>query len=648
MSLETKTKQISTKHSWLRYGLAGVIFCIGIVLTISAFKTIHTFEERRIESEMEHFIANEMASLQRSFEFTLQSIQSMSAYVGATANIRQNGFQEQAEDLRQNRHGIATVAWVPQVLKVEQRMFMMNLHKQQGFADFSMRELSNSGEIGETVPAAQRERYFPLTYGDPFEDIAPMTGLDMGSDPDWLKTMEQGRDKGLPIATKAFPHETEQHFQIGVFQSVYHSGLPNKLAERRANLRGFVFVTLDLYHIINQALEKLRIKDFTLHITDTQTGIKSLIVDKLSDHKTFAEINLPQNIQSWLSLLPQAFQHDLTIAGRTWSVVLTPNPTLTIAQGAWWVLGGGSMLTLLIVAYLLMLMGRTARIERLVAERTHELKESEAHLIQSEKMATIGQMMAGIVHEINTPLGYVRSSVELTGSYFSDIAETLEACEKLGKQFQSEEESDEEKLATALETAMELLDSLNDDETLEEAQVLLENALSGLDKISSLVKNLKNFSRLDRAKTAELDVNQGLDDALAMVNHKLNDKIQIIKHYGDVPHVICSPAQVNQVFLNLLVNAIQAIPSDTGVIDLKTQVIDQYVDISIKDNGDGISKENLARIFEPFFTTKTSGKGTGLGLAIVHKIIKEHQGELNVESQIGRGTQFIISLPFKQ
>ena len=95
-------------------------------------------------------------------------------------------------------------------------------------------------------------------------------------------------------------------------------------------------------------------------------------------------------------------------------------------------------------------------------------------------------------------------------------------------------------------------------------------------------------------------------------------------------------------------NAIQAIPSDTGVIDLKTQVIDQYVDISIKDNGDGISKENLARIFEPFFTTKTSGKGTGLGLAIVHKIIKEHQGELNVESQIGRGTQFIISLPFKQ
>jgi signal transduction histidine kinase len=645
MSMETKTKQISTKHSWLRYGLAGVIFCIGIVLTISAFKIIHTFEERRIESEMEHFIANEMASLQRSFEFTLQSIQSMSAYVGATANIRQNGFQEQAEDLRQNRHGIATVAWVPQVLSVEQRMFMMNLHKQQGFADFSLRELSSSGE---TVSAAQRERYFPLTYGDPFEDIAPMTGLDMGSDPDWLKTMEQGRDKGLPIATKAFPHETEKHFQIGVFQSVFNEGLPNKLAERRANLRGFVFVTLDLDHIINQALEGLRIKYFTLHISDTQTGIKSLIVDKLSDHKTFAELNLPQNIQSGLSLPPRAFQHYLTIAGRTWSVVLTPNPTLTIAQSAWWVLGGGSMLTLLIVAYLLMLMGRTARIERLVAERTQELKESEAHLIQSEKMATIGQMMAGIVHEINTPLGYVRSSVELTGSYFSDIAETLEACEKLGKQFQSEEESDEEQLATALKTAMELLDSLNDDETLEEAQVLLENALSGLDKISSLVKNLKNFSRLDRAKTAELDVNQGLDDALAMVNHKLSDKIQIIKHYGDVPHIICSPAQVNQVFLNLLVNAIQAIPKDTGVIDLKTQVIDQYVDISIKDNGDGISKENLARIFEPFFTTKTSGKGTGLGLAIVHKIIKEHQGELNVESQIGRGTQFIISLPFKQ
>jgi len=291
---------------------------------------------------------------------------------------------------------------------------------------------------------------------------------------------------------------------------------------------------------------------------------------------------------------------------------------------------------------------QASHIKRPVAEHTQELKESEAHLIQSEKMASIGQIMAGVVHEINTPLGYARSSVELTGSYFSDIAKTLEACKKLGKQFQSKDKSDEEQLETTLATAMKLLNSLQEDETVVEAQILLENALSGIDRISSLVKNLKNFSQLNRDKIAEFDVNQGLDEALTMVDHKLCDKIQIIKHYGDVPHIICSPAQINQVFLHLLINAIQAISSDTGVIELQTQVIDQYVYISITDNGDGISKENLARIFEPFFTTKTSGKGTGLGLAIVHKIIKEHQGELNVASQIGRGTQFIIFLPFKQ
>ncbi len=650
--MKTSTKQLSTKHLWLRYGLVGVIFCILSVVTISAFKVTHTLEKRRIESETERLISSQMASLQRSLDLTLESIQAMGAYIGASAYVRREGFKQYAKEMRQSRQGVATVAWVPQVLKADQRMFMMTIHRQQGFADFAMTEFSSDGK---KVPVSQqRERYFPLTYGDPFEDLASMSGLDMGSQTDWLKAIEQGRDKGVPVATKAFPYDKGKQFQIGIFQPVYYSGLPNKLAARRANLRGFIFVTVELHNIINQALGDLMVKNLQL----TQTDVKDLSVSNKplgnkSPVETHFFIYILRNLQYWLSLplyeSPQSVSTTLTIAGQTWSVVLTPKTEFTIAQSAWGVLAGGSMLTLLFVAYLLMLIGRTARIERIVAERTRELEESKAHLVQSEKMASIGQMVAGIVHEINTPLAYVRSSVELTKGHISEMTETLTAYEKFGIHLKSDghtQISEEQ-----LNTAMGMLQSLQEDETLEEAQLLLDNGISGLDKISNLVKNLKDFSRLDRALSAEHDINQGLDDALTMVNHMLNDKIQIVRHYGDVPHIMCSPAQLNQVFLNLLVNAIHAIQSakDEGVIELTTaQVTGKHINVSIKDDGDGISEENLARIFEPFFTTKRSGKGTGLGLAIVYKIIKEHQGELKVDSQVGQGSQFTISLPIEQ
>jgi len=646
MRIKTSTKQI------LRYGFAFIIFCLGTVLTIGAFQATHTFEERRIENETERLVHSLMASLQRNLDLTLESIQAMAAYVGASAYITQAGFKPYAQEIRIRSQGVAAVAWISQVQHADKRMFMKTIHRQPGLENFAITELASNGSI---VPASQRQRYFPLTYGEPFTDLVPMFGLDMGSQTDWLTVLEKGRDKGKPLATKALPSAQDKPLQIGIFQSIYHSGLPNKLAARRANLRGFIFVGMDLHDVISQALRDLIAKNFTLQVIDNQTGGKILLADaakrplKTTTTNQFM-VMLQHKIQQWLSKnlseSPRNFATTLTIAGSTWSVALMPNSEFTIAQSAWGVLAGGSALTLLLVAYLLMLMGRTARIERLVADRSRELEESEAHLVQSEKMASIGQMVAGIVHEINTPLAYVRSSVELTKSHIADIADALSACEKLGTKLKSDGYTQTEQF----ETATTMLSSLEEDETLEEAQLLLDNGLSGLDKISDLVINLKDFSRLDRAVAAEHDINKGLDGALTMINHMLNGKIQTIKHYSDVPHIVCSPAQINQVFLNLLVNAIHAIQAhqDTGTIELTTKVVaGQYVEVSIKDDGKGMSEETLPRVFEPFFTTKRSGKGTGLGLAIAYKIIKEHRGELRVASQVGKGAKFTISLPFK-
>ncbi|HEX5123511.1 MAG TPA: ATP-binding protein [Rhodanobacteraceae bacterium] len=247
-------------------------------------------------------------------------------------------------------------------------------------------------------------------------------------------------------------------------------------------------------------------------------------------------------------------------------------------------------------------------------ERAHaRLKASQLQLVQSEKMASLGQMVAGLVHEINTPLGYVRNNVEMTRAAMNDA------------------------------------DALADPGTREDLAMLLDDTLHGVGQIGELVGNLKDFSRLDQARTDSANVNTLLDSALRMVQHLVKKRgIEIVRHAGDVPEIECAPAQINQVLLNLLGNAIQAIEHDNGRITVRTQALDGRVLVLVEDNGKGIAGENLAKIFDPFFTTKPVGQGTGLGLAIAHQIIEQHGGLVRVASRPGTGTRFLVALPIAQ
>ena len=173
---------------------------------------------------------------------------------------------------------------------------------------------------------------------------------------------------------------------------------------------------------------------------------------------------------------------------------------------------------------------------------------------------------------------------------------------------------------------------------------LLQASASGMEQISDMVMNLKNFSRVDRQKVDNVNLNEGLDSALLIAKNTLKHKVEIAKNYGDLPPVQCSPSQINQVFLNLLVNAAQAI-EDTGTITLTTVSKGDTVDIIIEDNGSGIPEDVLPHIFDPFYTTKDVGEGTGLGLSICYQIIEQHSGTIRAESEPGKGTRFIVSLP---
>lgn len=292
-------------------------------------------------------------------------------------------------------------------------------------------------------------------------------------------------------------------------------------------------------------------------------------------------------------------------------------------------------------------------LEQRVAERTQELsraydelKQSQLRLVQSEKMASLGQMVAGVVHEINTPLAYTRSNILIVKDQLVELANLANEAGHLDWLLNNPNKQMENLQAQAVKVST-LARSLREDAVIDEMDQLLQASASGIDQISDLVINLKNFSRLDRKKVERVSLNEGLDSVLLIARNTLKHKIQIVKDYQDIPFVSCSPSQINQVLLNLIVNAAQAI-EDQGTISLRTIDGGDYVEIIIEDNGKGIPEDVLPKIFDPFFTTKEIGEGTGLGLSIAFQIIQQHGGDISVESKVGQGTRFTISLPVSE
>lgn len=290
--------------------------------------------------------------------------------------------------------------------------------------------------------------------------------------------------------------------------------------------------------------------------------------------------------------------------------------------------------------------------ERVAASATRlsdaygQLKASQAQLVQSEKMASLGQMVAGVAHEINTPLGYVRNNVDMMKSVYFTMRDVMAEQEKLGHLL-VDEGADEATLSAQMAKASALMNDLRDSKTLEDTEPLIDDTMFGIDQIKELVLNLKNFSRLDSARTSEANLNDCLDQTLSIAASVLKGTVEVIKRYGDIPLVRCSPSQINQVLLNIITNSAQAIEHKEGKLQLKTEYSDGLVHVSIQDNGKGIAAENLAKIFDPFFTTKPIGQGTGLGLSISFQIVRAHGGTLKVASEVGKGTRFMLSLPLQ-
>lgn len=280
-----------------------------------------------------------------------------------------------------------------------------------------------------------------------------------------------------------------------------------------------------------------------------------------------------------------------------------------------------------------------AKLEEQVIERSSQLEQANEQLMQSEKLASIGQLAAGVAHEINNPIGYVHSNIGTLQNYIDDLFGMLDLYQQAEPLISSAEQ------LAAIKNMRQQVDL---DFLKEDIPMLMHESRDGITRVKKIVQDLKDFSHVDSTLEWQwADLHHGIDSTLNVVNNEIKYKADVVKEYGELPDIECLPSQLNQVFMNLMVNAAHAMGDERGRITVRTGCAGDSVWLEFADNGSGIPEAIQAKIFDPFFTTKPVGKGTGLGLSLSYGIIQKHGGTIEVNSKQGEGTVFRIVLPIK-
>ncbi|WP_201258111.1 sensor histidine kinase [Piscirickettsia litoralis] len=398
----------------------------------------------------------------------------------------------------------------------------------------------------------------------------------------------------------------------------------------------------------------------------SKSNLTLIVKEKVNDNtfSTILENNVEQKASSKL-----AYQSTLTVADKKWQIVISPSQSFIKEHQTYLpitIFLAGLVISFMLSAYLWVLINREARVKKLVKERTEQLndlnskltvlneeldhkvlertqklKENQEQLVQSEKLASIGQLAAGVAHEINNPISYIMNNIEVMGEYLDSIKSVTNKAYACSETLNSDDISAKD---SKLKELKESLDQEDMTYIIEDTENIIEQSLEGTEKVKNIVLSLKSLAHSEAETKEEFDLNHCIEQALTITQNELKYKCEIIKNFDNVKPILGYSSQIGQVIMNLLVNAAHAI-KESGTITITTKQQEGFNLLTIADNGHGIHQDNLAKLFDPFFTTKPVGEGTGLGLSISYGIIKKHDGSINVESEEGKGTTFTIKLP---
>ncbi len=665
--------------------VVGVLLA-GLGLSIAAFSIARNQENQRIRLKLAQQVDGFRTELESSIAAKLDVADVISAFYDASSNVSRAEFRTFSQPFFRRYQGIYGLSWVQRVSFAERRQYEQTLTA-EGFPDFTIYWRDYAGRI---IPPRARPEYFPVTYAEPATSNK-VIGYDIFSEPIRRAALLKAQRTGDTVVTDRI---TLVGGELGmVILMPIYTNSSTGLDVAVADLRGFVNVVFSLQETIGTAIKQQNLQGLHITIRDESASPERQFL-AYYDSRTETlllteptEAAKPSRVAATFCPSPTDCIRRIQIADRTWVLSVQPTSAYARIHGGWEaeaVLAMGVLLTIGFVVYMLLTQRYAEKVENLVRERTTQaeelshaltdLRQAQTHLIQTEKMSSLGQLVAGIAHEINNPVNFIHGNLDHVTTYTQDLLSLVTLYQRTYPQ-----------APTDLQSVVEEIDL---EFLTEDLPRLLKSMQVGTDRIRQIVLSLRNFSRLDEADMKAVNIHEGIDNTLMILqnrtkarpNHK---EITIVKHYGELPLVDCYAGQLNQVFMNILSNAIDALDETSGhpelaatdqpppdqtpqkkwqpSITIRTELLwdpvavetkddskppAKSIRISIADNGSGMDDETQRKLFDPFFTTKPVGKGTGLGLAISYQIVAEkHNGRLWCKSALGKGTTFFIEIP---
>lgn len=671
-SLETAWALVSVTYKRANLYLRGhfptaLVLVLGILISSTGFLLTSNHYQNRSQRAFDRPAAHYTAILSQSIDRYLEVINSVGTFMAASNEVDRWEFFALVGKSLPRFPGIQALEWIPRV-PAEKRSDYEKQGEKDGLYGFQFTEKDT---LGNTVPAREREEYYPVYYVEPFEGNQGILGFDLASNPESRRILDRARDTGQMIAAQQVDlvqADDDQAAFLTVLPIYDSKTEPATVVDRQKALVGFVLGVFRFSDMIEVALRNFTSADaLDIYLYDAAANPEDrLIYFHPSPLRQDSAAPLPED-EVYEGLYSSTAYN---VAGREWSIVVKPAPGHFVDDASlmsWGVAAVGLLLTALLLQYLISSASRTRIIELSVTQRTGELVQSnqalgaeiqerkraeqdrvalERELAQIQKMESLGTLAGGIAHEINSPVQYVGENLGFLRDSVAGLSQVLSKYRILAETAESEgvlRDEVAEVAATIEATNLEFL--------RQEMPASIDQSLEGIERISEIVRAIREFSHPGAKEKTAIDINRAIATTLTVANNQTKYVADVETDFDtSLPPVACLPGEFNQAILNLLVNAAHAIEETAserkGRITLATRGLGNQVEIRISDTGVGIPDAIRKKIFDPFFTTKEPGKGTGQGLAICHTIItKKHGGTINVESEPGKGTTFIVCLP---